>query len=152
MSEYRHVVRKWVKPEDLNQHGALFGGRLLQWVDEEAAIVAVTQLGTIDVVTRHMSAIDFSARADRGDLLELEYRVEAFGRTSVTLSCRVENAVTGQEVLTLESIVFVAVDAEGRAVAHGRTSATEGTERLRDSGAPTRRVASAVVAADQAGA
>ncbi|WP_336652413.1 MULTISPECIES: acyl-CoA thioesterase [unclassified Leucobacter] len=152
MSEYRHVVRKWVKPEDLNQHGALFGGRLLQWVDEEAAIVAVTQLGTIDVVTRHMSAIDFSARADRGDLLELEYRVEAFGRTSVTLSCRVENAVTGQEVLTLESIVFVAVDAEGRAVAHGRTSATEGTERLRDSDAPTRRVASAVVAADQAGA
>lgn len=152
MSEYRHVVRKWVKPEDLNQHGALFGGRLLEWVDEEAAIVAVTQLGTIDVVTRHMSAIDFSARADRGDLLELEYRVEAFGRTSVTLSCRVENAVTGQEVLTLESIVFVAVDAEGRAVAHGRTSATEGTERLRDSDAPTRRVASAVVAADQAGA
>lgn len=131
MSEYRHVVRKWVKPEDLNQHGALFGGRLLQWVDEEAAIVAVTQLGTIDVVTRHMSAIDFAARADRGDLLELEYRVEAFGRTSITLSCRVENAVTGQEVLTLDRIVFVSVDAEGRTVPHGRTGTTEGTERLR---------------------
>ncbi|QAB16593.1 acyl-CoA thioesterase [Leucobacter muris] len=139
MSEYRHVVRKWVKPEDLNQHGALFGGRLLQWVDEEAAIVAVAQLGTIDVVTRHMSAIDFSARADRGDLLELEYRVAAFGRTSITLSCRVENAVTGQQVLTLDRIVFVAVDAEGHAVAHGRTAATEGTERLRDPGAPARR-------------
>ena len=131
MSEYRHVVRKWVKPEDLNQHGALFGGRLLQWVDEEAAIVAVTQLGTVDVVTRHMSAIDFSARADRGDLLEIEYRVFAFGRTSITLSCRVENAVTGAEVLTLERIVFVAVDREGLPLAHGRTEATVGTERLR---------------------
>ena len=42
MSELTYVVRKWVKPEDLNQHGALFGGRLLQWVDEEAAIVAIT--------------------------------------------------------------------------------------------------------------
>ena len=41
MSELTYVVRKWVKPEDLNQHGALFGGRLLQWVDEEAAIVAI---------------------------------------------------------------------------------------------------------------
>lgn len=132
MSEFRHIVRKWVKPEDLNQHGALFGGRLLQWVDEEAAIVAVSQLGTIDVVTRHMSAIDFAARADRGDLLELEYRVERFGRTSIVLSCRVENAVTGQEVLTLEQIVFVAVDAEGHPVAHGRTEATPGTERLRE--------------------
>ena len=42
MSDHTHLVRKWVKPEDLNQHGALFGGRLLQWVDEEAAIVAIT--------------------------------------------------------------------------------------------------------------
>lgn len=131
MSEYRHVVRKWVKPEDLNQHGALFGGRLLQWVDEEAAIVAVSQLGTIDVVTKHMSAIDFAARAERGDLLELEYSVTNFGRTSIALSCRVENAVTGQEVLTLESIVFVAVDADGRPTPHGRTETTQGTERLR---------------------
>ncbi|UOQ57164.1 acyl-CoA thioesterase [Leucobacter allii] len=134
MSDYRYLVRKWVKPEDLNQHGALFGGRLLQWVDEEAAIVAVTQLGTIDVVTRHMSEIGFSARADRGDLLELEYRIVAFGRTSITLSCRVENAVTGHEVLTLDRIVFVAVDAAGVPVAHGRTEATSGTERLRTAG------------------
>lgn len=131
MSDYRHVVRKWVKPDDLNQHGSLFGGRLLQWVDEESAIVAVAQLGTIDVVTRHMSAIDFVSRAERGDLLELEFRVHAFGRTSITLGCHVENAVTGEEVLTLERIVFVAVDRDGHPVAHGRTSATGGTERLR---------------------
>ena len=130
-NDHRYVVRKWVKPEDLNQHGALFGGRLLQWVDEEAAIVAIAQLGTIDVVTRHMSAISFVARADRGDLLELEYSVVGFGRTSITLACRVENAATGQEVLTLERIVFVAVDAAGNPVAHGRTEATTGTERLR---------------------
>ncbi|MBK0419813.1 acyl-CoA thioesterase [Leucobacter sp. CSA1] len=132
MTEPRHIVRKWVKPEDLNQHGALFGGRLLQWVDEEGAIVAVTQLGTTDVVTRHMSAVGFVSRADRGDLLELEYGVRRFGRTSVTLSCRVENAVTGEEVLTLESIVYVSVDPDGTPVAHGRTVATGGTERLRE--------------------
>jgi acyl-CoA hydrolase len=134
MSDFRHTVRKWVKPEDLNQHGALFGGRLLQWVDEEAAIVAVTQLGTIDVVTRHFSALDFVARADRGDLLELEYRVLKFGNTSLTISCRVENAVTGQEVLTLEEIVFVAVDAEGRPLPHGYSDTTLGTERIRGLG------------------
>ncbi|MBL3688247.1 acyl-CoA thioesterase [Leucobacter zeae] len=131
MSDYRHIVRKWVKPEDLNQHGALFGGRLLQWVDEEAAIVAVSQLGTIDVVTRHMSEIGFTSTAVRGDLLELVYGVVAFGRTSITLACRVENAVTGREVLTLDSIVFVAVDGDGHPVAHGRTETTAGTERLR---------------------
>ncbi|MGO2141632.1 MAG: acyl-CoA thioesterase [Leucobacter sp.] len=134
MSAYRYIVRKWVKPEDLNQHDALFGGRLLEWVDEEAAIVAVVQLGSTDVVTRHMSAIDFVGRANRGDLLELEYRVESFGRTSVTLSCRVDNVVTAQEILRLDSIVFVAVDDAGHPRPHGFTEPTTGTERLRVSG------------------
>lgn len=30
-------TRKWVKPEDLNPNGTLFGGSLLRWIDEEAA-------------------------------------------------------------------------------------------------------------------
>lgn len=132
MSEYRHIVRKWVKPGDLNQNDGLFGGRLLQWVDEEAAIVAVTQLGTRNVATRHMSAIDFVSGSVRGDLLELEYRVVSFGRTSITLSCTVDNAITGSTVLRLDQIVFVALDAEGHSHAHGRTEATAGTERLRE--------------------
>ncbi|WP_449278795.1 acyl-CoA thioesterase [Leucobacter sp. GX24907] len=131
MSELLFTVRKWVKPEDLNQHGTLFGGRLLQWVDEEAAIIAVAQLGSIEVTTRHLSELDFLAPAARGDLLELEYRVTGFGRTSVTMTCRVENAVTGQEILTLDRIVFVALDASGRPAAHGYTEATSGTERVR---------------------
>ncbi len=131
MSDHRHIVRKWVKPEDLNQHGVLFGGRLLQWLDEEAAIVAITQLGTIDVVTRHLSAADFTARAERGDLLEFEYRVARFGRTSIELACRVSNTVTAQDVLTLESIVLVSVDGEGRPMPHGYTTTTAGTERVR---------------------
>lgn len=131
MSDYHHVVRKWVKPEDLNQHGSLFGGRLLQWVDEDAAIVAITQLGTTDVVTRYISEIAFIGRADSGDLLELDFSVGAFGRTSLTLGCSVENAVTGRQILTLERIVFVAVDAAGTPIPHGRNEPTTGTERVR---------------------
>lgn len=131
MSEYRHIVRKWVKPEDLNQHGTLFGGRLLQWIDEDAAIVAITQLGTERVVTRYISEVDFVSRATQGDLLELEFSIGGFGRTSLTLSCRVENAVTGEEVLRLDRIVFVTVDEAGQAAPHGQTAPTSGTERLR---------------------
>ncbi len=131
MGELKHLVRKWVKPEDLNQHGTLFGGRLLAWIDEEAAIIATTQLGTTDLVTRHLSAVDFVAQANRGDLLEIEYSVEAFGRTSITLGCRVFNAVSGHDILTLDKIVCVAVDDEGRPVEHGQTHPTPGTERIR---------------------
>ncbi|MEB4615019.1 acyl-CoA thioesterase [Leucobacter sp. M11] len=130
MSEHQYVVRKWVKPEDLNSHGALFGGRLLQWVDEDGAIIAVTQLGTSQLVTRYMSEINFVARADRGDLLELSYRVVRFGRTSITLSCRVVNVITGQEILTLNEIVFVTVDEDGHPKAHGFAEEIGTTSRL----------------------
>lgn len=131
MSDYRHVVRKWVKPGDLNQHGTLFGGRLLEWIDEDAAILAITQLGTDRLVTRYISEIDFVSSAHQGDLLELEFSGIVFGRTSVTMSCRVENAVTGQEVLTLDRIVFVSVDDDGHSVPHEQHEPTSGTERLR---------------------
>lgn len=131
MEHYRHVVRKWVKPADLNQHGALFGGRLIEWVDEEAAIIAGVQLGTVSIVTRHMSAVDFVARAEQGDLLELTYGVERFGRTSITLTCTVENVATGQVILTLAEIVFVAVDDAGRPVAHGFHTVATDSVRLR---------------------
>ncbi|MGO2863623.1 MAG: acyl-CoA thioesterase, partial [Brevibacterium sp.] len=36
-------TRKWVRPEDLNANGSLFGGSLLKWIDEEAAIYAIIQ-------------------------------------------------------------------------------------------------------------
>lgn len=45
-------TRKWVKPEDLNPNQSLFGGRLLQWIDEEGVIYAIVQLGNLYLVTK----------------------------------------------------------------------------------------------------
>ena len=131
MSEYRTIVRKWVKPGDLNQHGSLFGGRLLEWIDEDSAIIAMAQLGTKRIVTRYISEVAFVASAGQGDLLQLEFTLKKFGTTSITLSCDVENAITGEMVLRLDRIVFVAVDDDGHPEPHGQTAATYGTERLR---------------------
>jgi acyl-CoA thioesterase YciA len=39
----RFHTRKWVKPEDLNPNGTLFGGKLLAWLDEELALYAIIQ-------------------------------------------------------------------------------------------------------------
>jgi acyl-CoA hydrolase len=40
----KYLTRKWIKPEDLNPNGSLFGGSLLKWIDEEAAIYTVMML------------------------------------------------------------------------------------------------------------
>ena len=47
-------TRKLVKPEDLNASGTLFGGTLLRWIDEEAAIYVMCQLDNKNVVTINM--------------------------------------------------------------------------------------------------
>ena len=64
-------TRKWVKPEDLNPNGTLFGGSLLRWIDEEAAVYVIGQLGNSRVVTKYMSEINFVSSARQGDVIEL---------------------------------------------------------------------------------
>jgi len=123
-------VRKWVKPEDLNAHGTLFGGTLLRWIDEEAAIYAVLQLGSARVVTKYLSEIEFVSSARQGDLLELQLAATAFGRTSLTLRAEVVNMVTRRSILTIERLVFVTVDAEGRPSPHGYTDVTALRDRI----------------------
>ncbi|UYQ92221.1 acyl-CoA thioesterase [Chitinophaga horti] len=125
-------TRKWVKPQDLNAHGTLFGGTLLAWIDEEAAIYTIIQLGTNGVVTKYMSEINFINSAKQGDIVELGIKATHFGRTSLTLTCEVRNKITQKTILTIDKIVFVSVDENGAPKAHGRTEITYTDERLRE--------------------
>lgn len=126
--------RRWVKPEDLNAHGTLFGGSLLRWIDEEAAIYAIIQLGNPRAVTKFMSEIDFVSSARQGDLVELGIRAVSFGRTSLTMRAEVRNMVTRERILAIEKIVFVSLDAAGRPHAHGYTDITYERDRLPSAG------------------
>lgn len=125
-------TRKWVKPEDLNAHNTLFGGRLLSWIDEEAAIYTTIQLRTNSVVTKYISEINFVNSAKQGDIVELGIKAIRFGTTSLSLTCEVRNKITQKTILTIDKIVFVSVDADGKPIAHGRTEIVYTDERLRE--------------------
>lgn len=114
-------TRKWVKPEDLNPNGTLFGGRLLQWVDEEAALYAIVQLENRKVVTKFISDIDFSDASHQGDIIEIGIDVVKFGRTSLVLRCEVRNMMTRKNILTIENITMVNLGDDGKPAAHGKT-------------------------------
>ena len=112
--------RKWIKPEDLNPNGSLFGGQLLSWIDEEAAIFAMCQLdNNKHIVTKFISEIDFKSSAQTGDIIEMGMEVVKFGKSSLTLKCLVRNKVTKEEIISIDQIVFVNIDANGKAVPHG---------------------------------
>jgi acyl-CoA thioesterase YciA len=123
-------TRKWVRPEDLNANGTLFGGSLLKWIDEEATIYTILQLGNGRVVTKFISEINFVASARQGDLVEMGLRATEFGRTSLSMRAEVRNMVTQASILTIEKIVFVGLDANGAPVPHGYDSLTDGRERI----------------------
>ncbi|WP_307213478.1 acyl-CoA thioesterase [Microbacterium testaceum] len=131
--------RRWVRPEDLNAHGTLFGGSLLRWIDEEAAIYAILQIGNPRAVTKFMSEIDFVSSAVQGDLIELGIRATHFGRTSITMRAEVRNMVTRARILRIERIVFVSLDTVGKPEAHGYTDITYRRDRLPASSADMSR-------------
>lgn len=112
-------TRKWVKPEDLNPNNTLFGGRLLQWIDEEAALFTIVQLGNRHVVTKFLSEINFISAPHQGDLLEIGIAAVKIGRTSITLRCQVRNMITQEPILSIEKMVFVNLDESGAPAPHG---------------------------------
>ena len=126
----RFHTRKWVKPEDLNPNGTLFGGRLLQWIDEEAALYAIIQLENTKVVTKYISDINFVNSASKGDIVEIGISASHFGTTSLTLRCEARNIMTRETIITIEKIIMVSLGENGKPAPHGKTKVEFVRDRL----------------------
>jgi len=114
--EFRN--RRLVKHEDLNPRGTLYGGRILEWVDEESAIFSYCQLDTEMTVTKFMSEVNFLSPAKLGDVVEIGMEMVAIGTTSITFKCEVRNKRTKESILKMDKIVFVRVDENGHPTRH----------------------------------
>ncbi len=123
-------TRKWVKPEDLNPNNSLFGGRLLQWIDEEAALYAIIQLDNHKVVTKFISEINFISAPQQGDILEIGIEPIKYGNTSVTLRCEVRNMETRKEIISINTIIMVNLGEDGKPAPHGKTQIEFVKDRL----------------------
>lgn len=130
LTDIRFRTRKWVRPEDLNANGTLFGGSLLKWIDEEATIYAIVQMGNRRVVTKIMSEINFVASAQEGDIIEMGLTATEFGRSSLTMRAEVRNMITRNSILTIDRIVFVNLGDDGRPAPHGYSEVTFERDRF----------------------
>ena len=111
-------TRKIIKPEDLNSRGTLFGGRLLAWIDEECAIFSACQMKTHNIVTKYMSELNFLSPAYQNDIIEIGVETIKVGASSLTVRCIVRNKETQNDIVSVNHIVFVAVDEAGRPTRH----------------------------------
>jgi len=118
MSQSRTIQSHLVLPPDTNHHLSIFGGKVLAYIDEVAAIASMKHAKG-EIVTAAFDSVDFKSPANVGDILELEAVVTSTGKTSMEVYVRVKtiNFRTGEEKITTESFVTnVAIDSQGKPV------------------------------------
>jgi acyl-CoA hydrolase len=101
-----------VFPNDLNAHGTLFGGRVLEMADRLCAIVAKRHAGCV-CVTLGIDSVRFLAPAKHGDTLVLQASINRVWKTSLEVGVRVfaEDYITRERVRIFSAyFTFVAVD------------------------------------------
>ena len=105
-----------VRPEHLNHHGYLFGGRLLEWLDEQAYIAAISQLKPeANLVTVAIDRVEFRFSVVQGSLLRFRSIVVHMGRTSLTVFTQVyRRRMPDDEEIFRAYVTFVCLNGKGR--------------------------------------
>ena len=114
--EGKHLITsKLCMTFDIGVNGNLFGGRMLEWLDEAGAIFAYKQIGGY-LVTLKMSEVLFKAPVREKDMVEIYGDVRAVGNTSITIELYAINIKTGFKVCECEA-VYVHVNERGEKAA-----------------------------------
>lgn len=112
-----------VFPEDANQNGMLFGGKMLAWMDETAGIAARRFAGR-PAITAAVEQARFYRQVPVGTFLDVSGKVVHVGNTSmrVQVTITLDAQDPGEEdILAADAVfIYVAVDEEGRPVPVGR--------------------------------
>lgn len=112
-----HETHRLVLPEDLNQFGFLFGGRLLRWVDEASWIAASLDYPACRFVTIGMDRVEFRHSVREGTILAIRSSRCAEGTTSVTYEVSVCHGRDRDcDPLFSTRVTFVNVDPAGHKV------------------------------------
>lgn len=119
LAEYKLATRNMIMYPDLSVAGRLFGGKLLSWIDEGMAMLAMDAMNTQRIVTKTVSEVNFLAPALLGDVLEIWGKEVKRGRTSYTMHGQVivrRESDKGKEIVPICDcmIVFVALNEKGR--------------------------------------
>jgi acyl-CoA hydrolase len=117
------VTEHLVMSRDLNIAGTLFGGSMMSWIDESAAMFAMKIMKTKRIVTHLISELEFDKPVKLGDFLAFGCKTSNEGKTSLSVFVTVfkydflekENrkVVIEKIPVVTAKLIFVAVDENG---------------------------------------
>ena len=135
------TTARLMMPTDANVLGNVFGGAIMKYMDEAAAIVAWRHAGK-NVVTASIDRMNFFAPVYVGNLLILKASVNYVGTTSMEIGVRIE----AQDLSTRKGVhagscylTYVALDEKGKPSPIPKLVATTPTQRRRFKEAVARR-------------
>ncbi|WLR50796.1 acyl-CoA thioesterase [Bacillus tianshenii] len=112
------IKNSHVLPPDTNNHGTLFGGKLMAYIDDIGAIAA-TRHARSSVVTASTDSVDFLQPVYEGDAICLEAFVTWTHNTSMEVFVKAvtEHLLTGERrVCTTAFLTMVAVDEDNKPI------------------------------------
>lgn len=111
VSESKTQQVQIVLKADINGYGRLFGGKLMQWIDIIAGVVAMRH-SNCNITTAFIDKLHFKAPAHANDIVVLNGKVTYVGNTSMEI--RVDTFVEGldgyKRAINHAYVVVVALD------------------------------------------
>lgn len=112
------VATRMLRHEDMNGSDRLFGGRLMEWIDDAAGIAARRHSGCA-ITTVAVDTLEFKYPAFLNDIVTIEAWVTHVERTSmeVRVDTYVEDTVTGERrMINHAYLTEVCIDDAGRPI------------------------------------
>ena len=114
----RTVTTHLLRHEDINGSNRLFGGKLMQWIDDAAGIAAKRHTGA-EITTACVDTLEFHAPAFLDDVVVIEANVTYVGKCSleVRVDSFMEDMATGKRKrINTAFLTEVCVDEKGKPV------------------------------------
>lgn len=114
----RTIATRMLRHEDMNGSDRLFGGRLMEWIDDAAGIAARRHAGCA-ITTVAVDTLEFKYPAFLNDIVTIEAWVTHVERTSmeVRADTYVEDTRTGERrMINHAYLTEVCIDDEGRPI------------------------------------
>ena len=111
------ITQHICKESDVGNHGNMFGGILMSWLDEAAAILAMTTAQSTQMVTVLADKIRFIEPIKVGDIVQILGKVEKIGTTSITMfleAISVDSEALSKRKVGDIRMVFVNIDKWGK--------------------------------------
>ncbi len=118
------ISKKICMAKDIGIYNNLFGGTLMEWIDEAGAAFATEYCFTPNMVTLRVGELLFKKPVKTGNHIRIYGEVISLGKTSINIKVEVRkySLYSGEEVVVCTTnMTFVRIDDDGTPTPIGNT-------------------------------